>query len=68
MSLVGFDDREESMLTEPPFTTVRVFKEEVGAECARMLLKKIESPNAIFDPVVLPTELLIRGSTAPPKD
>lgn len=67
VSLVGFDDREESLLTEPPLTTVRVFKEEVGAECARMLLKKIESPNAIFDPVVLPTELLIRGSTAPPK-
>src|SRR5882762_5266958 len=38
ISLVGFDDREEALLMDPPLSTVRVHKEEIGETCVKMLL------------------------------
>lgn len=62
ISLVGFDDREEALLMDPPLSTVRVHKEAIGEACMKMLLERLHSPHAAFSQRVLPTELVIRGT------
>ncbi len=63
VSVVGFNDEESARLSEPGLTTICVPKEEVGAECVRMLRKLIDHPGAVMDPVILSTELIVREST-----
>jgi LacI family transcriptional regulator len=62
ISLVGFDDREEAVLMDPPLSTVRVHKGELGKACIKMLLERLHHPQMAFSQRVLPTEFLIRGS------
>lgn len=62
ISIAGFDDRDVCFLTEPELTTVRPFLEEVGAECAKMLLAKVDDSSARFPEVITPTEVVVRGS------
>ncbi len=60
VSLVGFDDREEALLMDPPLTTVRVHREEIGQACMKMLLERLHHPDMPFTEQVLPTELVVR--------
>jgi LacI family transcriptional regulator len=62
ISLVGFDDREEAVLMDPPLTTVRVHKEEIGQTCMKMLLERLHHPQMAFSQRILPTEFVIRGT------
>jgi DNA-binding LacI/PurR family transcriptional regulator len=62
VSLVGFDDREEALLMDPPLTTVAVHKEQIGQELMNLLLEKLRRPEARFNKQVLPTELVVRGT------
>jgi LacI family transcriptional regulator len=62
ISLIGFDDREEAVLMDPPLSTVRVHKEEIGETCMKMLLERLHHPQMAFSQRVLPTELIVRGS------
>lgn len=62
VSLVGFDDREEAVLTDPPLSTVRVYKEEIGRTCMKMLLERLHHPQMAFSKRILPTELVVRGT------
>jgi DNA-binding LacI/PurR family transcriptional regulator len=62
ISLVGFDDREEAILMDPPLSTVRVHKEEIGQTCMRMLLERLHHPLMTFSRRILPTEFVIRGT------
>lgn len=62
VSLVGFDDREEAVLMDPPLSTVRVYKEEIGQTCMKMLLERLHHPQMAFSQRILPTELVIRGT------
>lgn len=64
---VGFDDVPFASLTDPPLTTVRQPTEEKGHLAARVLLDALEADGA-SEPTrtVLPTELVVRGSTGPP--
>ena len=62
ISLVGFDDREEAILMDPPLTTVRVHKEEIGQTCMKMLLERLHNPQMAFSKRILPTEFVIRGT------
>jgi len=62
ISLVGFDDREEAVLMDPPLTTVRVHKEEIGETCMKMLLERLHHPQMTFSQRILPTEFVIRGT------
>jgi LacI family transcriptional regulator len=60
ISLVGFDDREEAMLMDPPLTTVRVRKEEIGQACLRTLLERLHNPEMAFVEKTLATDLIVR--------
>lgn len=60
VAVVGFDDIDAARYTDPPLTTVRQPVVEVARAAVRMLLTGGEGPA---EPVVLPTELIVRDST-----
>jgi DNA-binding LacI/PurR family transcriptional regulator len=62
ISLVGFDDREEALLMDPPLTTVRVQKEEIGKHLTELLLEKLRHPGTRLMKRIIPTELVLRGT------
>jgi LacI family transcriptional regulator len=64
-SVVGFDDLPEASLTNPPLTTVHNPFSELGRELARMAIEKTKAPFHPQPEVVLPTELVLRGTTWP---
>ncbi|HKB20187.1 MAG TPA: LacI family DNA-binding transcriptional regulator [Gaiellaceae bacterium] len=69
LSLVGFDDSPAAALARPPLTTVAQPHEEKGRLAAERLLDEIahrtDSKNRLTREI-LPTELVVRRSTAPP--
>ncbi len=67
VSLVGFDDVQEARLTEPPLTTVHMPTEQIGLECARLLLEKLKAKGRPQPSVVVPSAVVQRGSCAPPR-
>lgn len=67
-SVVGFDDLPDAKLTSPPLTTVHNPFYELGRELARMAIEKAKAPCEARPEVVLPTDLVLRGSTWPCKD
>jgi len=64
MSLVGFDDTPVAATAQPPLTTVRQPMCEMGREAVRQLIARIEEPDQPVIHVELPTELVVRSSTA----
>lgn len=63
IAVVGFDDIEMSSHFEPPLTTVRVFKEEMGKLAVLRLVEMIKSKSRAVVTTHVPVELVIRGST-----
>jgi DNA-binding LacI/PurR family transcriptional regulator len=67
VSLVGFDDIALSGFSAPPLTTVRQEFRQLGHELVRLVLEQVRTPaTATRDRVVVPTSLVVRGTTAPP--
>jgi DNA-binding LacI/PurR family transcriptional regulator len=67
LSVIGFDDVPLAQLTNPPLTTVNQPTELKGELAARSLLEAIEAGRpAERARTIMPTELVIRGTTAPP--
>jgi DNA-binding LacI/PurR family transcriptional regulator len=60
LSVAGFDDVPEAAAATPPLTTIRQPHQTKGSEAVRLL---VEAPDS--ESVVLPTELVVRASTAP---
>lgn len=67
LSLVGFDDSPVAIGSSPPLTTVAQPHEEKGRLAAELLLEQIADAAARVRSEILPTELVVRGSTAPPR-
>jgi DNA-binding LacI/PurR family transcriptional regulator len=68
LSVVGFDDLPVSRYTDPPLTTIRQPVREKGEEAARLLIAAVGGrAGSDGRHVVLATELVVRGSTAPPR-
>jgi LacI family transcriptional regulator len=71
VSVLGFDDFAWTASFRPQLTTVAQPTYEMGKQATEMLVRKIQhkkgEPNDREEPViVLPNELRIRESTAPP--
>lgn len=64
VSVVGFDDIFGSELIVPALTTVRTDLEAAGRQAVSMTLRDPATASAAVD-VLLPTQLIIRGSTGP---
>jgi len=62
IAVVGFDDGSLAPHTEPPLTTMRVFREKMGALATRRLLELIEEPDQPPVQIKLATQLIVRGS------
>lgn len=65
LSVTGFDDVALSIAVDPPLTTVRQNAFGIGHTAASKLFDLLDNQMEAFDSVVLPTELIVRGSTAP---
>lgn len=62
LSVVGFDDSPTAFSVHPPLTTVRQDFQRKGRLAVRLALGDLSEGRQI----VLPVELVVRGSTAPP--
>ena len=67
VSVVGYDDIQFADHANPPLTTLRQDKAGLGTAAGRVLARIIQGDDAAAEEVVvLPVELIARGSTAPP--
>lgn len=64
LSVAGFDDMDFAEHLTPPLTTVRAHGEEIGHQAARLLFDRLADPDRPPQRVVIPTRLIIRGSTS----
>jgi DNA-binding LacI/PurR family transcriptional regulator len=67
ISVVGFDDIAFASFSEPSLTTVCSPRVEIGRRAIEALISTISSPNKMGVEVKIPTYLIIRRSTAPPR-
>jgi LacI family repressor for deo operon, udp, cdd, tsx, nupC, and nupG len=67
VSIVGFDDLNMAAFYNPPLTTVHIPRHEIGRRAAAELIELLGG-RAVTREAVLPTRLMIRESTAPPRD
>ncbi|MFB5662678.1 LacI family DNA-binding transcriptional regulator [Alteribacillus sp. HJP-4] len=65
VSVIGFDDLAEAERHDPPLTTVRQNRYEMGSAAISILTKLIDEPEYEPAPAVLPCELIVRASTSP---
>lgn len=63
LSIVGFDDVSLSAYTNPPLTTVKQFKYEMGSKAAKLLLERMTQHDFEYRLETLNTKLIIRKST-----
>lgn len=68
LSVVGFDDSPAALHTDPPLTTVAQPHEEKGRLASHWLMGEIagRGPPGPPERKILPTQLVVRQSTAPP--
>jgi LacI family transcriptional regulator len=67
ISIVGFDDISYATLSEPPLTTVCSPRIEIGRKAIEALAMTIEHPDQPGVEIRIPTYLITRNSTAPPR-
>jgi DNA-binding LacI/PurR family transcriptional regulator len=66
LSVIGYDDIELAHFAQ--LTTIRQHLFESGVQGVELLLDAIDNPETAFVQLELPTELVIRRTTAPPKN
>ncbi|MBT0782864.1 LacI family DNA-binding transcriptional regulator [Paracoccus sp. pheM1] len=64
VTITGFDDIDIASITFPELTTVRVPHTRMGEQAAALLQQLIEGKRG--ESVLLPTEIVARGTHAPP--
>ncbi|WP_141933746.1 LacI family DNA-binding transcriptional regulator [Microbacterium sp. SLBN-146] len=67
VSVVGFDDMDEARAFWPPLTSVRQNFREVGRIAMENLLAQMADPDRAPDITLIPTELIVRESSGPPR-
>ena len=65
IALIGFGDLPDALRRNPPLTTVRIEYVELGRQLARMAIMKAAHPGVPLPETVLPTKLILRGTTWP---
>ncbi|SDG37805.1 LacI family DNA-binding transcriptional regulator [Microbacterium pygmaeum] len=67
LSVIGFDDVPEASRATPGLTTVRQPMQRIGATAAEMLVALMSGRTPESTHLILPTRLVPRGTTAPPR-
>lgn len=65
VSVAGFDDVQVAQFVQPPLTTVRVPMHELGRQSCLAIMAVLRGGESAH--AVLPTEVIKRQSTAPPR-
>ena len=65
LSVVGFNDSDYAAYLHPPLTTVRVHASGIGRAAGEQLLARMAGLPTVRT-TLIPAELILRGSTAPP--
>ncbi len=70
ISVTGHNDMALVDRLDPPLTTIRVQQYMAGAKAAEILIGLIENSGGkdTAQHIVLPVDLVVRGSTAPPRE
>jgi LacI family transcriptional regulator len=68
LSIVGFNDIPFLDKLRPPLTTIHIPHYDIGIQAARMVLDRLLDPSAEPTTLSLGPELVVRGSTSPPRD
>lgn len=70
LSVIGFDDTPAAVHLDPPLTSVRQPLALMGSAAAAALLDQLDTRRSEEPPparqIMLPSELIVRSSTAPP--
>jgi DNA-binding LacI/PurR family transcriptional regulator len=66
LSVVGFDDLDIARVLDPPLTTVAADPAALGATAFERLVARLAGEDRPAETLV-PVELVVRGSTAPPE-
>lgn len=67
VSVIGFDDIPEAARTRPALSTVRQPIQQMGSAAVELLIAPMDGRIPETTHVRLPTSLVIRGTTAPPR-
>jgi len=65
ISVVGFDDIELSQFTQPPLTTIRLSRDELGRKAFDALYETVSGLRRPGHEIKVSTGLVLRESTAP---
>lgn len=68
ISVIGFDNIEQSRHMWPPLTTVNINGEQAGRAAAQLLFERIEDPDRPPQTLNIDSSLIVRASTAPPPE
>ncbi len=63
ISLIGFDDVESGFSLDPPLTTMKVPKVEMGIESIKLMMEVLKKQSTRPRKVLVPVELVVRKST-----
>lgn len=63
VALVGCEDTDWALATEPTLTMIFQPSIEMGKKSAELILKRIAHPTDQFETCFLPTRMMLRGST-----
>jgi LacI family transcriptional regulator len=67
VSVIGFDDIDLAAMIRPRLTTLRIPDAQVGEVTARYIVDLLEGRDPPM-PAIPPARLVVRGSTAPPRN
>jgi DNA-binding LacI/PurR family transcriptional regulator len=65
LSVIGMNDLEMAQICDPPLTTVRIFREEMGRVAVKRLVELIQNPQQRARRIDVLCELVKRASCAP---
>jgi DNA-binding LacI/PurR family transcriptional regulator len=65
VSVIGFDNIVDANLVEPGLTTIAAPLVSLGSTAVAHLVTRRPRPSEALEPVLLPTRLVVRGSTGP---
>lgn len=66
ISVVGYDDLPICEFLDPPLASVRQPSQGLGRLVAQLVIHAIEQPEPLRQDMVVPAELMVRGSVAAP--
>ena len=61
ISIIGFDDVEAGLLLDPPLSTIRVPRVDLGVKTMQLMVQRLKNKNT--DGILIPVELVARNST-----